>query len=247
MAPPQMLTGLTYKNALNCVAVLIHILASINYGGPGGMEWLNSIREFGKFETIVTPTDATFYVRDIILYFNVTFGICQMLPKYSSGEIVQEGITYWFFAATAAQVISTIFFSFDSLMGFFFSTVILGGMVFCFIKILLNQSSGSVDEVQHSPEEYWLLRFPFSLQAGWYICIFISSVNNVLVRTGFGNYPWVQVLLALICFVAFAGVAAKCLMFNGENPNYVIPAVIAIFTVSSTGLDRHWHPIYHEK
>ena len=53
--------GLTYKNALNCVAVLIHILASIDYGGPGGMEWLNSVREFGKFETIVTPTDATFY------------------------------------------------------------------------------------------------------------------------------------------------------------------------------------------
>jgi hypothetical protein len=224
--------GLTYKNALNFAAVLIHIIASISYGGAGGMEWINSIREFGKFETIVTPADATFYVRDIILYFNVTFGMAQLLPKYSSGEILQEGVSYWFFAATIAQVISTIFFSFDSLVGFVFSTIMVGGMVFCFFKILSNQASGSVDSVQHSPEEYWLLRFPFSLQAGWYLCIFISSINNVFVRLL--NYPWVQVLLAILCFAAFAGIAVKMLLLNGSNPNYVIPAVIALFTVSKS-------------
>ncbi len=225
--------GLTYKNALNCVAVLIHILASIDYGGPGGMEWLNSVREFGKFETIVTPTDATFYLRYIILYFNVTFGIVQMLPKYSSGEIVQEGVSYWFFAATIAQVASSIFFSFDSLMGFFLSTIVVGAMVFFLCKILSNQASGSVDETQHSPEEYWLLRFPFSLQTGWYMCIFITSVNNIFVRLGYS--PLFQVFLAIICFASFAGIAAKMLLYNGNNPNYVIPAVISVFTVSIHG------------
>ena len=229
----KVFAGLTHKNALNCIAVLIHILSSINYEGPGRMEWLNSIREFGKFETIVTPSDPVFYLRNIILYFNVTFGIVQLLPKYAAGELVQGGVDYWFFAATISQVFSTIFFSFDSLIGFTLSTVMLGSMTFCFLKILRNHASGSVNENDHSPEEYWLLRFPFSLQAGWYLCLSISSLNNVFVRTAIGEYPWVQVLLALLCFAAYAGIAVKCLKFNGSNPNYVVPAVIAIFTVSA--------------
>ena len=230
----ELLSKLTYKNGLNSLAVLVHILANINYDamGPGGMEWLNSIREFGKFNTIVTPVDATFYMRIIILYLNTTFGIVQLLPKYSQGEIVQDGISYWFALATGLQVISTIFFSFESLVGFFISTIMLGGMVACIMKILLNHSSGRVRETEHSPEEYWLLRFPFSVQFGWYLCILISSINNIFVR--FGASPLFQIILAIICFIAYGAIAAKMLVFNGENPNYVVPSVVAIFTVSTT-------------
>ena len=224
--------SLTYKNALNVIAVILNVLSRIDYGpANNNMEWLNSVREFGRFETIVTPVDSIFFITQIIVLFQVVFAVVQLLPRYSMHELVQEGVSYWFFVATIVQFASSICFSLETFIGFCLSTILIALEVCIFLKILFNQSSGSIHVTNHSAEDYWLLRFPFSLQAGWFISIFIVSLNNFFAWLGFSAS--MQVVLAVISLLTFAGTAAKMLVFNGGRPNYVIPGVFAVFTVST--------------
>lgn len=224
-----------HKNALNVAAVLLSLLSSIDYDNARASEsmaWINSIRDVGKFESIVTPADPTFFLFQIVVMFNVAFGVVQLLPAHNKNEILQDGVDYNFFLAVMSQIVASIFFSFDSFMGNVVCTIFVGIMVVLYHKILHNQANLSVEPRRHSPEQYWLLRFPFSLSAGWFLCLLVTCINNLLVKSWFFGHPLFQLIFAIVCFVFYAGLSVKFLLYNGDRtPNYVIPGIISIFTL----------------
>jgi hypothetical protein len=171
-----------------------------------------------------------FVIFDIIIFFQGLFACVQLLPKYRGTTLVQDGVGYWFISATGLQLLGSIFFSLDNFVGFCLSTVCVAGMVYCFKRILNTQETEDV--LTHSPEDYWLLRFPWSVQAGWFICIFMLSINNFFINLGAGEVG--QLILTFLTFAALGAIILKLLLFSGNTPNYVIPATIALFTFGIT-------------
>ncbi len=232
---------LTHKNGLNVLAVVLLFITMVPLDFGPDMDWLNRVGDFGRFETILTPSEGIFFFPKIILLFEVVFGIVQLLPRYAPSPLVQSGVCYYFSAAAVLQLFSSVFF--DKAEGegaafwLFLSLVCLCAMTAALLKILIGQNSISTDESEEAepaPEDYWLLRFPFNLHAGWNIGIFIVSVNN-LIKVMFEEAAWLQAIVAFISLAGFGAIAAKMLMFNGTQSNYVIPAVLAFFTVSTHG------------
>jgi hypothetical protein len=215
---------LNAKNGLNVLAFLMNVLFRIDLG-PGYPRWLEAASEFGMFETILTPERQWFVIFDMIIFLQGLFAFVQLLPKYRATTLVQDGVGYWFISATGLQLLGSIFFSFDNFVGFCLSTVCVAGMMYCFKRILNTQETEDVST--HSPEDYWLLRFPWSVQAGWFICIFVLSINNFFITLGAGEV--VQLLLSFLSFAALGSIIVKLLLFSGDTPNYVIPATIALF------------------
>lgn len=227
---------LTPKNGLNVLAVALLAITMVPWDLGPDMDWLNRAEDFGRFETILTPSEGIFFFPKIVLMFEVVFGIVQLLPRYAPSLLVQSGVCYYFGGAAILQLFTSIFFSKAEGEGaafwLFLSLVCMGAMTAALLKILIGQSSISNDESEESEpavEDYWLLRFPFSLHAGWNIGIFIVSVNN-LFKVMFEEVAWLQAIIAFISLAGFGAIAAKMLLFNGTQPNYVIPAVLAFFT-----------------
>jgi hypothetical protein len=214
------------KNYLNVVALIINVLLRIDLGPGAFPEWFDGARDFGRSETIVTPADNWFvFFFHAIVFFQGIFTFVQLLPNYRATSLVQDGVSYGFIFGTFLQLIGSILQSLENMTGLILSSACIAGMVASFLRILYIQSTEDV--TKHSPEDYWLLRFPWSVQAGWFICVFLTSINSIFVTLEFGAV--LQLTLAFVTLFLFALVAVKMLFLNGSRPNYVIPSVISIF------------------
>lgn len=215
------------KNYLNLTAFLLQLMQRIDMG-PGVLDWMDEARDFGvRFETMVNPPDEWFeFFFHMILFLQAVFVFVQFLPKYRGTTLVQTGVGYWFFGATMLQLVGSLFQSvLNNAVGSILSSVCMAGMVAAFLRILYIQSQEDV--TKHSPEDYWLLRFLWSIQAGWLICVFLTSVNGIFVILEDGAV--VQVTIAFISLVIYAFISIKMLFLNGSRPNYVIPGMISVF------------------
>ena len=107
----------------------------------------------------------------------------------------------------------------------FFAQDVIPGALVCMIGILVSLIGGilSADSKQGVPmADYWLLRAPFSLHAGWIIA---ASALNICV---FADYlkatPEVLLALSMICFSGIL-VAVALFALAAPKPDVVIPLV----------------------
>jgi hypothetical protein len=138
-------------------------------------------------------------------------------------------VSYWFIASSISQLLWSFDFSLDNWFGALLSVGFMAVMVGCNGKILITQSSLTTEHQQ--PEEYWLLRFPFSLHTGWTMAVFVMSINGFF--NAFGLPEFIQLILGFVSLAAFAGISWKMLLANGDEPNYAIPAIVAWVLVST--------------
>lgn len=225
---------LNYVNALNVIAFgLSWVLNSgaVEPGGEDGMipEWLRGMDELNRrYESIVTPASVTFLIAHLILLLEAVFTVCQMLPKYRSTALVQEGVNVWFLIAAVAQFMWSIDLNIEGIIGSILSTIFMAIMFFCHSKILMAQASltEAGGDVQ-TPEEYWILRFPFSIHCAWIFAVFVMSINAFFVQ--FEPALFIQFILGVVSLLGFAAVGLKMLYANGHNPNYIIPSILSWF------------------
>ena len=226
---------LNLNNVLNILAFILTWVLNSSVAGPPDREhfWTNGIAELQRrYESILTPADLTYLIAHLILFFEGAFTICQVLPKYRASVMVQEGVQHWFFVSALAQFLWSIDMGIEnvwaSLVGMFFMVA----MFVSLCRILITQAW--LTDGNQTPEEYWLLRFPFSVHFGWAFAVMLQSVNGFFVQLGFGMV--FQLVLGFISLIAFAGLGFKMLFANGANPNYMIPMVFAWFCVSSSSI-----------
>lgn len=143
---------------------------------------------------------------------------------------LQEGVGYWFLASVLAQLAWCMNLGLENIFGTFVSIVYMGVMVFCNSKILMTQAKLVFNDSDHTPEEYWLLRFPFSLHTGWNIAVFIMSINAFFHFLELAAL--IQLIIGFVSLAGFVGISYKMLLLNGDKPNYAIPGVLAWFLVS---------------
>ena len=227
--------SLNYVNALNVLGfALTWVLnSSVAQVGPGAAEgatyfWSGMQSLQMRYESIVNPVGITYLIAHLILLLEGVFAVTQLLPKYRSSPMVQEGVTVWFFISAVAQFLWSIDLGVETTLGSAISVAFMGIMLFSLSKILMTQAA-KTDSTQ-TPEEYWLLRFPFSIHFAWVLAVFVESINGFFVQLGFGTA--FQLVLGFLSLFFFAGVGYKMLFANGQYPNYAIPAVLAWFAVS---------------
>jgi len=234
---------LNYVNVLNVIAFgLSWVLNSgaVEPGGEDGMipEWLRGMDELNRrYESIVTPASVTFLIAHVILLLEAVFTVCQMLPKYRSTALVQEGVNVWFLMAAVAQFMWSIDLNIEGIIGSILSTIFMAIMFFCHSKILMAQASlTEASGSAQTPEEYWLLRFPFSIHCSWIFAVFVMSVNAFFVQ--FEPALYIQFALGVLSLLGFAAVGLKMLYANGRNPNYIIPSILSWFAFGIAFADK---------
>ena len=120
----------------------------------------------------------------------------------------------------------------ENIVGALLSVVFMGVIVYLNGKILMKQASISVEDETQTGEEFWLLRFPFSLQCGWSMTVFVMAINGFISFIELGQV--VQLIFGFLSLAAYVGISWKMLFANGQKPNYAIPSVVAWVVVSNT-------------
>jgi len=229
-------TPLNRINYLNVIAFLLSwtLNSEVDIGPDnalGFFGFIGSMRELARqYDSIITPVELTFLVSHLVLLFHGVFAVTQCLPKYRGSILVQEGVKYWFFASMLTQLIWTWNFGLDDLIGSILSVLFAALMAFFTSQTLMSQASLTDENQTH--EEYWLLRFPFSLQTGWTLAIFILTINGLAREIGLGDL--ILLIIGFVSLTAFAAISWKMLKANGSRPNYAIPGVLAWFVLGMT-------------
>jgi hypothetical protein len=231
----------TYKNYLNLSAfVLIGFASLMMNDGPNDqwMEGLNIREFFRKYEDgVMTPSEPFFFFSQLIVMALAIFTVVQFLPAYRAHAMVEVGVEEWFFGSMVCEIVAIALVGQDrneaGFVRYLFSTIFVGASVGCLWKILDNQANRVQSD--ESAEEYWLLRFPFSLNMGWTIVLFIMSFNMLFNGEGGednGVARAFKIIFALLSLGAYAGISIKTLFFSADKPNYVIPSVLSIALIA---------------
>lgn len=220
---------LNYINYINVAAFFLSwVLNSSIQQEPGQEEgnFMSGMDELARrYESVMTPASLTFLVAHLILLFEGVFTIGQLLPKYRSNALVQDGVNIWFLVSSVGQFLWSVNFQLESTLGSILSSIFMGIMFFTLSKILLAQAA--LTKSTQTPEEYWILRFPFSIHCAWVFAVFVMSINAIFVQMESSDF--VQCLMGVISLLGFAGVGLKMLYANGSKPNYVIPSILSWF------------------
>lgn len=216
---------LNIYNYANVVAFALSWALNSNFAeGPGREGWaiFSGMDELQRrYESIVNPIGYTYLIAHIILLLEGVFTVCQLLPKHRQTVLVQDCVKWWFLSSAVAQLFWSIALSFENVFAGFFGIIFMGIMFYSVTRILQSQAKAS--DKSQTPEEYWLLRFPFSVHFGWVFAVFVMSINGFFSEFGL----WLQLIVGYISLAAFGAVAYKLLFKNGPSPNYVIPSTIA--------------------
>lgn len=224
---------LNRNNFLNIVAFVMSFV--LNYQeGPGHEDnWFNGMNAmtslFPRYESLMTPADTTFILTKVILILEGVFTFAQLLPKYRGNYLVQECVRYWYFVLAFTQLLWSFDLNIENIWGSIVSTIFMGVMFAAVSMILISQAKAS-DSATQTPEEYWLLRFPFNVHCGFIMANFIASINAMFVQIGFGAVT--QFILGFISLGIFVLAGYKFIFMNGPHANYAIPSVLAFYAVS---------------
>jgi len=161
-------------NIANLVAYLANF--AITYGVGASGKFPTNAELSAKYQTLVTPAPFAFGIWGIIFMAELVWTIAQLTPKYRSHDIVVHGVGYYFVAACVAQSVWTVFFCTEHILLSLHAMI----AILVFLVVLLIQLS-KPDMRTTSTGEYWLLKFPFEIHAGWIMAATLVNFNVVLV------------------------------------------------------------------
>lgn len=140
----------------------------------------------------------------------------QLLPAYRYSSSVTDEVRQFFFGAMVAQLMVCASLAQEApILGSIFAAL----CVAAFVKILLIQKN---DDNVVTCEEFWMLKFPMSLSAGWAFATFLMVFNGIFIEYDVpGKAIWTILFLAIM-----VGVAGYTLKYSPISPDYVIPALL---------------------
>jgi len=223
-------TKLNRNNILNLAAFAMSFVLNYQDGPENEGNWLNGMSSlFPRYESLMTPANTTFILTKVILILEGVFAVVQLLPKYRGNHLVQECVKHWYFVLAFTQLLWSLDLNIENMWGSVVSTLFMGVMFATVSMILVSQAKSS-DSATQTPEEYWLLRFPFNVHCGFIMANFIASINAMFVQIGFGALT--QFISGFISLAIFVLAGYKFLFMNGPRANYAIPTVLAFYAVS---------------
>lgn len=132
--------------------------------------------------------------------------------------MVQEGVWYWYNAVAAFQIGWTFTFGYE-LMAVSLALILL--IWVSLVTILYKQYYAKSDGTLL---EFWILRFPFAVHAGWITAASALNVNVLVVSLSQPAY--VQLAVAIVSLAVLHAVSLWVVFFL-TRPNWTIACVLA--------------------
>ena len=171
-----------------------------------------------KYQTLVTPASTAFAIWGLIFVSQAIFALCQLLPRFRASAMVQEGVWYWYASVAATQIGWTFTFAYELMA---VSLVLILLIWLSLVTILYKQYYAKSDG---TILEFWILRFPFSVHAGWITAASALNVNVLVVSLLQPAY--VQLAVAIVSLAVLHAVSLWVVFFL-TRPNWTIACVLA--------------------
>lgn len=189
------LDKLEWRNFANLSAFVLNFAVTFASLVPAFPGETNSALS-AKYQTLITPSGATFSIWGPIFIGEAVFSLAQMLPRYRSSKVVQAVTPGWLLAC-GAQVCWTLCFSQEAMLA----------AVFCMLVILagLLWVAASTDGMAMTWEEFGMLRWSFSLHLGWIMCASVLNVNTLADFEGASPQILLGLAIASLCMLCISG------------------------------------------
>lgn len=211
-------------NWLNLASFILNtvITYAVGVGGILGNGTTNSDLS-KKYQTLVTPKGTAFAIWGIIFGFQAAFVIAQFFPKFRATQAVQTGVSFWYVAVCLFQSAWSFAFAKEVL---WLAVVFMFGIWISLVAILFNQY---YINSERSILDYFLLRFPFDVHAGWITVAFLLNVNVLFV--GEKASATSQLCVGIVSLSALWAVSVFLLFALVKNANYTM-ALVFIWAIS---------------
>lgn len=209
---------LNRKNYINLIAYILNIVLVYGVGNAGWLGTPTNGDLSAKYQTLVTPKSSAFTIWAIIYIAQGAFTGFQFLPRYRAHAMLQDGVSYWYAAAVATQIGWTFAFAYEVIpLSLVFMLLIWVSLIAILYSQYYTKSDGSL-------LEFWVLRFPFAVHAGW---ITAASALNVNVQVVSMNQPAdIQLAVAIVSLAVLHAISVWVL-FNIPRPNWTIAFVLS--------------------
>lgn len=211
-------TPLSHKNYLNLVAYILNVTLVYGLGNAGWLGTPDNGELSRKYQTLVTPKSSAFIIWAVIFMFQGAFAVAQLLPRFRAQPMVLKGASYWYSVVGALQIGWTIAFAYEVIP----LSLVFMWLLWCALAaILYSQYYAKSDG---SLWEFWILRFPFSVHAGWITAASALNVNVLVVSM---DQPADVQLAVGIVSLAVLHAVSVWVIFYIRRPNWTIACVLS--------------------
>jgi len=208
-------------NYANVVAFVLNCV--ITFGATAIFSLPDNATLSMKYQTLVTPAPYAFAIWGIIFTAQFIWTIGQCFPSYRSSDLVVKGVGYNYVFACLAQCAWTFCFGFEYMD---LSLLAMLSILLPLVRIVTTLSTIPAETIG----QYWLLKFPFEIHAGWIMAatlvnlnvVFVSYTASSNVQTWVGGFS----LLIVVCVGVF---------YTARTTQVVVPCVLiwASFAIGS--------------
>jgi|Transcript_31693 hypothetical protein len=211
---------LTLKNWLNLVFFVLNTLFTYGVGNEGWFGGQTNGDLSRKYQTIITPSSRAFTIWAVIFLSQGIFSVAQMLPRFRARTMLLDGASYWYPAVCVFQIGWTFSFAFEVIpLSLVFMLLILASLYGILYSQYYTESDGS------KIVEFWLLRFPFAIHAGWISAA--SALNTSVVAVWTQAPADAQLALGIVSLAVLHAVSVWVLFNLKKEPNYTIACVLS--------------------
>ncbi|CAJ1951240.1 unnamed protein product [Cylindrotheca closterium] len=208
MSDHQSLQKLNYANV---VAYILNTLVTYGVGVSGRFPTNGELS--AKYQTLVTPAGFAFAIWGIIFTAELIWCTVQLLPRYRSKAVVLQGVGFNYVYACLAQVSWTLCFTTEYIA---LSLISMVSILIPLVLIVNKTSKISNDNIS----DYWLLKFPFEIHAGWIMAATLVNTNVFLVA--YQASPSNQIVAAWFSLFVLASAA----VYYISKKKWVVPCVL---------------------
>jgi len=171
-----------------------------------------------KYQTLITPAGWTFSIWAVIFTAQLLWSVAQLLlPAFRGAPLVRNGIRWYYIGVCIAQIGWTVAFSAEIIW------LSLTAMLFILMFLVLIVVSQYNTQSHVSICGYLLLKFPFSVHAGWIVAASLVNISVLLVDLGVSANLQYYVALASLIGLLFVALFA---VFWPARPELVVPLVL---------------------
>lgn len=210
---------INHKNILNLFFFVFNIVFTYGVGTVGWFGNGTNGELSEKYQTIITPSSKAFTIWAVIFVFQAIFTIAQFFKRFRAHPMVQSGVSYWYCAACIAQVGWTFSFSYEIIP---LSLACMLLILFALYGLLYSQY---YTESDGTLLEFWLLRFPFAIHAGWITAA--SALNVSVVAVSQSAEAAIQLAIGIVSLAVLHAVSVWVLFNLKKGPNYTIACVLS--------------------
>lgn len=214
--------SLSWVNWVNLIMYVINlVLVYVSVTGAFGA----TNRELSiKYQTLVTPASFAFSIWGPIFIGEGIFAVTQMLPQFRDKSVVKAIAPFWW-SICICQVTWSVVFARDWITA---ALVLMLAILASLLGLLWRAMSVDCESIL----EYWLLRAPFSLHAGWIIA---ASAVQINVQVDQAKASPAELLASAVVSAAVIFALASLSGLALPRPDAIIPLVAAwaFFAVSS--------------